>query len=1001
MKYQLVAFVLGAFLVACSTKGAPADDVSAATSTDAAADAATDTEVGGPSDGLALEDSEIAADIGGKDVAVDGATGPDAAQPNEADGAAVPDSTSSDAVEEVSLSPCATATCGDGQCTAGCETYGNCSKDCPVQCGDGACSPGENPSNCKEDCCGTCGDGKCIGYACGEGDPSSSGYCPNDCAQPCGNGLCEPGETPAICPQDCLMKACGNHTCEKGETPENCKADCASSCGDWQCNSGESYDDCPVDCGFCGDGVCSPNPLAGENTATCPQDCTFSQCNPKYKGQLGQQCGDDNPCTDDSCSALGKCLHAANTAPCSDGNACTTSDACADGTCGGGPAPNCQDGNPCTQDLCDSTTGCEHPAEVTGTTCDDGNACSSGDVCGGGVCGGGPVDCNDNNLCTGDSCDKVSGCAHLPLDGTPCDDANVCTVGDACQASVCKPGGALSCEDANPCTTDACDATKGCTHATTDGEGCDDGSPCTSADQCLKGQCTGVAVVCDDANVCTADSCKPSSGCVSLPVALTACDDGNICTVGDQCVAGLCKSAGAKDCNDNNVCTLDLCDAKSVGGCQHANLAGPCDDGLACTFDDSCNAASCKGKSRLGIVSWFLGNSLTAHSAAALNDGGFVVTDSENSNNTGNSAVRVNRFAPTGVKTWTNLLDSPTDELTPVATMAQTGSGNVVVCSNHSNQMGSGVTVDCTALNDTGAVAWKVDFAAAGWTKFDFAVASPSDALLAATSNGPNVAVIGLDSKGKQLWSTVVAASKDTELDGLAATADGGSVAAGMYNSTDCWVAATNSAGVKLWNVLVTKSGMDQVYAVSALAAGGGYLVVGDDTMTGDPRVIELGPDGKVVTTTVLVDSLATVAAMRLGKDGTVLLSGYKSVGVDAPWMARLDSNYNVVWQQVKDGIDGGQLSAVVELLDGGALGVGYTGNPELSTKGLSMRSDKWGNLSCDDAGACYDKALAACNDNNPCTADICNSGQGCVFSPIADDAPCGADKTCQVGLCK
>ena len=40
------------------------------------------------------------------------------------------------------------------------------------------------------------------------------------------------------------------------------------------------------------------------------------------------------------------------------------------------------------------------------------------------------------------------------------------------------------------------------------------------------------------------------------------------------------------DCNDDDVCTLDICNAAS--GCEYFNQSGPCDDGLICTTNDSC-----------------------------------------------------------------------------------------------------------------------------------------------------------------------------------------------------------------------------------------------------------------------------------------------------------------------------------------------------------------------------------------------------------------------------
>src|SRR6185369_15811311 len=49
----------------------------------------------------------------------------------------------------------------------------------------------------------------------------------------------------------------------------------------------------------------------------------------------------------------------------------------------------CDDANPCTDDLCDTSLGCVH-ADVS-NLCDDGNACSTPDACNDGVCVGGAV----------------------------------------------------------------------------------------------------------------------------------------------------------------------------------------------------------------------------------------------------------------------------------------------------------------------------------------------------------------------------------------------------------------------------------------------------------------------------------------------------------------------------------------------------------------------------------------------------------------------------------
>jgi hypothetical protein len=77
----------------------------------------------------------------------------------------------------------------------------------------------------------------------------------------------------------------------------------------------------------------------------------------------GDPCGDNNPCTDDSC-AQGLCRHQnkSDGTSCDDGFYCTVSKTCTGGICGGVPRVCADDGNVCTDDLCDSQTNqCVHP----------------------------------------------------------------------------------------------------------------------------------------------------------------------------------------------------------------------------------------------------------------------------------------------------------------------------------------------------------------------------------------------------------------------------------------------------------------------------------------------------------------------------------------------------------------------------------------------------------------------------------------------------------------
>ena len=112
---------------------------------------------------------------------------------------------------------------------------------------------------------------------------------------------------------------------------------------------------------------------------------------------------------------LRKIRSAANGKGCdADGSVCTVGDVCAGGGCQPGKAVGCDDGNPCTDDACEKAA-CTHLASSAGKACDDGQGCTSADSCQNGKCGGVAVQCEDGNPCTKDACDtKTGACASTP-----------------------------------------------------------------------------------------------------------------------------------------------------------------------------------------------------------------------------------------------------------------------------------------------------------------------------------------------------------------------------------------------------------------------------------------------------------------------------------------------------------------------------------------------------------------------------------------------------------
>jgi len=326
------------------------------------------------------------------------------------------------------------------------------------------------------------------------------------------------------------------------------------------------------------------------NACTGGDRCLGGNCTPR--GPV--DCDDENPCSQDSCDTVTGCEHAPlgdNTA-CDDGNPCTSDDKCLAGRCKG-VGLNCDDGEICTTDSCDTQSQqCTHTPNTL--SCDDGTMCTDNDTCSAGKCVGTPVNCDDGNPCTDDGCDADSGCLHK-ANTRPCDDGDPCTSGDACADLVCEGTAIVCASDDNPCTDDRCQPGQGCTYPARTGK-CDDGNACTTGDTCQNKVCTGgTPQNCDDGDVCTDDSCDPAKGCIhknnSAICADPYCDTSGNWVAPARCSAGLCVAGATTACNDGNVCTTDSCDAGK--GCLHAGNTETCSDGVDCTGPDTCDNGQC------------------------------------------------------------------------------------------------------------------------------------------------------------------------------------------------------------------------------------------------------------------------------------------------------------------------------------------------------------------------------------------------------------------------
>ncbi|MBK8252007.1 MAG: DUF4215 domain-containing protein [Polyangiaceae bacterium] len=281
------------------------------------------------------------------------------------------------------------------------------------------------------------------------------------------------------------------------------------------------------------------------------------------------------------------------------------------GAAGSAGSPVCtpvDDGNDCTDDVCENNMPVSKPLEA-------GTACSTGICDGNGVCVEclETADCNDPlKTCKMNTCIDVT-CMDTELNGTetdvdcggatcmPCADSLTCIVASDCQSGVCEDdgGGALKCIPA------ACDDTvKNGTETDVDCGGscaptqkCADTQACAVPEDCVSGVCTN--------SVCAVPTC--GDGVVNAMG--EACDDGNDVD-GDMCDTN-CTIPGCgngivvapEECDDMNMVNGDGCDINcTVSACGNGQVGGTetCDDGNKANGDGcddgpggNCTATAC------------------------------------------------------------------------------------------------------------------------------------------------------------------------------------------------------------------------------------------------------------------------------------------------------------------------------------------------------------------------------------------------------------------------
>ena len=256
------------------------------------------------------------------------------------------------------------------------------------------------PTTCTTDAdCGFC-EPTCIGGVCGGDDSCTADQVCNETTDSCdecdADASCDDGN-------DCTDDTCDAGACVFTATAAADACDASDLC---------SPESCDTATGACvAVDTCAANEVCDPADGSCTTSCTSD--------------ADCDACFGETCDVGGTDLCVAGTAvDCDDADACTD-DSCLDGVCSN-DAVVCPTGETCSGGVCAVDTSCTSDADCDaclGETCDVGGT----DNCAAGT----PIDCDDGDACTDDSC----------LDGVCSNDAVICGIGSVCLDGACVAQG--------------------------------------------------------------------------------------------------------------------------------------------------------------------------------------------------------------------------------------------------------------------------------------------------------------------------------------------------------------------------------------------------------------------------------------------------------------------------------------------------------------------------------------------------------------------------------
>ena len=280
---------------------------------------------------------------------------------------------------------------------------------------------------------------------------------------------------------------------------------------------------------------------------------------------------------------LPQCATAADCTKFGDGDLCNGTLTCADGDCifAAGSAIFCDPSSDtaCAQNVCNPLSGsCALDPSPLGTPCTDADPCTVDSSCAAGKCVG-----SQTSWC---QCQQHADCTKLE-DGNLCNGTLYCDKQLFPYRCQLNPATVVQCFTGadTDCTVNTCEPQSGKCAPTSaaDGASCSDGDKCTITDACKSGVCAGF----------DACQCHNDNDCAKY-------EDGNLCngTLTCNTTAGVCAvdppSVVTCTTADDTACQHNTCQPQT-GSCALAAVPDhiACADDDVCTVGDNCKAGAC------------------------------------------------------------------------------------------------------------------------------------------------------------------------------------------------------------------------------------------------------------------------------------------------------------------------------------------------------------------------------------------------------------------------